>query len=89
MVRGVVVASVNNDRLLSSSEGGGPFLTSVLLVKITDGVNYHRFIRHAAVLRRINKLFVEDCAGADSRERATLMDTVESVDLSGVFKQIC
>jgi len=94
MVRGVVVAPVNNDGLLSGGKGGSPFLTAVLLVRITDGCgDYHRLIRHSVMLRRINKLFVEEdsagSVGADTRGRATLVDPVESVDLSGGFKQFC
>ena len=52
MVRGVVVAPVNNDGLLSGGKGGSPFLTAVLLVRITDGCgDYHRLIRHSVMLR--------------------------------------
>jgi len=37
MVWGVVVGASVNSRLLGSSKGGCPFLTAVLLVRISDG----------------------------------------------------
>ena len=47
MVWGVVVAAAVNNILLRSCEGGCPLLTAVLLVRITDGGQKHRVIRHS------------------------------------------